>query len=151
MIVSSPTKYMFAARTLYIYDADTFKDVEVDLGFQVKLHDQDLRLFGINAYEVKRSKAKKIGDAHVAKGKAGRDAVRELLDKNAGWFLLQSVKGGKGKFGRWLAIIWFPVQVIIDTKGTLATDIDKMEVDGVMYANLNQWLVKEGHAWEREY
>ncbi len=124
--------YEYRAKVVSVYDADTIT-VDIDLGFGTWLHDQKLRLYGINAYEVRRNKARGIGDDHVAKGKDGRDWLR---DKIMGQFIkIKTHKDGKGKFGRWLADIyyWWDNGVVGD------------------FVHANKELVKLGHAWEQEY
>lgn len=86
--------YRYEARVTSVYDADTIT-VDIDLGFKAFLKDQKLRLYGIDAWEV-RGKER-------PKGLVGRDRLRELiLDKTV---VIDSHKDGKGKYGRWLASI----------------------------------------------
>ena len=69
-------KYNYRAIVKSVHDGDTFT-VDIDLGFGVWLKDQNIRLYGINAPEVKgefrslgftsrdRLSELKIGRAHV--------------------------------------------------------------------------------------
>ena len=87
--------YEYSAKIIDVYDGDTFT-FEVDLGFSITVKEK-LRLYGINTPEVRGSE--KIF------GKEVRDHVRELiLDKNV---KIQVYK--EGKFGRWIADVWFDV------------------------------------------
>ena len=88
-------KYQYKAIVKSVYDGDTLR-VDIDLGFGVWMHDQSIRLFGINAPEIKGS-ARSLGIT-------SRDRLTELvLNKE---ILLETIKDKKEKFGRWLGIIF---------------------------------------------
>lgn len=99
-----------------IYDGDTIS-VTIDHGFGLMVERISLRLFGINAPEVR--------GAEKEQGKVTRDWLRGRLckpdtvfdrwgyitDGSQNFINLQTVKVGKnaqakGKFGRYLAILW---------------------------------------------
>ena len=75
--INEDALYYYRAETTDVYDGDTVT-VNIDLGFSTWLHDQKLRLFGINAPEVKsnekdrgiksrdflRAKLKQVRDDH---------------------------------------------------------------------------------------
>ena len=76
-----------------VYDGDTVT-ADIDLGFEVWLRDQRLRLLNINTPEV-RGKSKK-------EGIVARDALRaRILGKEV---IIKSDR--KGKYGRWLVEIF---------------------------------------------
>ena len=80
-----------------VYDGDTIT-VDLDLGFGIWLRDQKIRLFGINAPEVR-------GESRE-RGLVVRDWVREQILGEA----IQLVTIGndkKGKYGRWLGIVLY--------------------------------------------
>lgn len=109
--------YVYRADVLDVYDADTLT-LLVDLGFDIHMR-QKVRLFGIDAWEVRGSER--------PKGLAARNRVRELLSE--GTVLFRSIKDGSritGKYGRYLAVIYVR--------------------QGGAYINLNDLLVEEGHA-----
>lgn len=86
--------YQYNAYVTKVYDGDTIT-VDIDLGFNIIMKGQTLRLFGINTPEV-RGKER-------AEGLISRDWLREkILGKN---ITFDSVKDSKGKYGRWLADI----------------------------------------------
>lgn len=86
--------YNYKADITAVYDGDTVT-VDFDLGFGIKMHRQKIRLYGINAPEMR-------GKEKVA-GKASRDALRELiLGKEV---TIQTFRDKKGKYGRWLGVI----------------------------------------------
>lgn len=87
--------YEYKAFVKKVYDGDTVT-VDIDLGFEVMLVNQKIRLYGINTPEV-RGKSKEEGIK-----------VRNLLkDKISNkWVTIKTHKDKKGKFGRWLADIY---------------------------------------------
>ena len=87
--------YEYRAYVKKVYDGDTVT-VDIDLGFDVVLQSQKIRLLKINAPEV-RGKSR-------PEGLVSRDALREkVLDK---WITIKTKKDKKGKFGRWLGELW---------------------------------------------
>ena len=85
--------YEYRAKVTAVYDGDTVT-VDIDLGFEVWLRDQRVRLLNVNTPEV-RGKSKK-------EGIIARDALRQrILDKEV------TVKSDRrGKYGRWLVEIF---------------------------------------------
>jgi len=88
--------YEYHAWVRSIYDADTIR-FDIDLGFGTRLINQSVRLFGIDAWEV-RGPERPLGIQ-------ARDAVAVLLIKGD-LVTLQTYKDKKGKYGRWLADIY---------------------------------------------
>lgn len=133
------TLYHYKAIITDIYDADTIT-VDISLGCGVWLRGQKLRLFGINAPEM-RGPEKKAGTV-------SRDWLRGqlkilLLDMATNSYLpikslkfeevmIETIKDKTGKFGRLLAIIF------------------KRNESG-KWINLNELMVKMGYAVKREY
>ena len=153
MQIKRLSKYMFPAivgtdsRDSGVYDADTIY-CDLSLGFGVKYENQTFRLYGINAYEVRRNASKGIAEEHVKKGKLGRDETRNLMPDGTE-IMIESIKDGKGKYGRYLAIVYVPVEsnpINLDGIRLLAVDSD----DPTHFC-LNDWLVREGHAWVQKY
>ena len=103
--------YEYRAFVRKVYDGDTVT-VDIDLGFDVVLKSQKIRLLGINAPEVRGSQR--------PEGLKSRDALREKIGSK--WVSIKTQKDKKGKYGRWLGVIY----------------IDE--------ACVNDWLIKEGHA-----
>ena len=77
-----------------VHDGDTFT-VDIDLGFGVWLKDQIIRLYGINAPEVK-------GEFRSL-GFTSRDRLSELTINKE--IILETIKDKKEKYGRWLGIV----------------------------------------------
>lgn len=87
--------YEYRAYVKAVYDGDTIT-VDVDLGLNTWLHDQKLRLYGINAPELR-------GDDRSA-GLVVRDWLRErILGKTV---TIKTYKDKTEKYGRWLADVW---------------------------------------------
>lgn len=117
--------YTYKAEVTGVYDGDTIT-VDIDLGFHTWRRDEKLRLWGINAPEL-RGKNKKAGYA-------SRDWLRgQILNQKV---IIQTVatkhgKDKRGKYGRYLAIVF-------------------KQVDDECI-NLNQELIKKGYAVEHDY
>jgi micrococcal nuclease len=94
-VVTPP--YIYRALCVSVYDGDTIT-VDVDLGFGVWMHGQKLRLFGINAPEVR-------GDEREA-GLESRDALRAMLPAGKP-IVIATKRDRKGKYGRWLAEVFY--------------------------------------------
>lgn len=109
-------QYTYTAHVISVYDGDTIR-VDIDLGFGVWLHNQTLRLYGINAPEVR-------GKERPA-GLRTRDALRAKI--NGKQIKIRTHKDKKGKYGRWLADVFFDSE------------------------HLNTWLIVEGLAKAKSY
>jgi len=90
--------YEYKATIIDIYDADTMT-LEIDLGFNIKITEK-VRLYGIDTPELrtKNKQEKKLGYE-------ARDYLRNLLlDKDV---TIQTIKDKKGKFGRYLVVVYY--------------------------------------------
>jgi len=85
--------YEYLSKIVSVYDGDTVR-ADIDLGFGVWLQNQKIRLFGIDAPEMRGS------DREKAKGKESRDWLRDQLKGQA--VTIQTIRDRKGKYGRWL-------------------------------------------------
>ena len=118
--------YTYEARVTHTYDADTWT-MDIDLGFNIWVKEEDIRLYAVNTQEIKKSKAKGITAADVQDGYACRDAALRLMGLNPLEYRRiarkQSIRGpptvvietfyeteGTGKYGRTLAIVWVPTE-----------------------------------------
>ena len=95
----APDSFVYNATLDRIIDGDTF-DCILDLGFDVKLHKQRVRLAGIDTPE-SRINTKRYPKRAKEKimGKAAKERLKELC---VGKFKVKSL--GKGKYGRILGI-----------------------------------------------
>ena len=116
-LLHDPYLYHALVRPMDVYDGDSVT-ASIDLGFGVWLHDQKLRLWGINAPEVRGASRKK--------GQQARDHLKSLLPEDGNVYI-RSHKDAKGKYGRWLA------EIIVQVAPGSVT-------------NVNSSLVAAGHA-----
>jgi len=87
--------YEYNCKLRRVVDGDTI-DVEVDLGFDVWVHER-VRMYGINTPE---SRTKDLWEKEL--GKAAKSRLLELLPPT---FKLRTEKDAKGKFGRILGTL----------------------------------------------
>lgn len=88
--------YHYRATIKSVYDADTIR-VDWDLGAGILLKNEPLRLYGINAPEMR-------GDERE-QGLISRDALRAKIPAGAE-VIIKTVQDKKGKYGRYLAEIY---------------------------------------------
>lgn len=89
----APDAFVYNCQLDRVIDGDTF-DCIIDLGFDVKLHKQRVRLSGIDTPE---SRTKDLAEKKL--GLAAKERLKELCVGN---FKIKSL--GKGKYGRILGI-----------------------------------------------
>lgn len=112
--------YTYHAEVTEVIDGDTVR-ANIDLGFHIWVRDEKLRLYAIDAPELRRYGAgAKVTDEEKAAGKAAKAALVELIEGRE--ITLCTVQDGKGKYGRYLAQIYL----------------------GDLY--VNQWMIDQGHA-----
>ena len=100
--------YEYKAHVVSVYDGDTLR-ADIDLGFGVWLKNQSIRWLKIDTPEVR-------GEERES-GLVSRDRVRELiLDKDV---ILKTYKDDKGKYGRWLAEVYFIDTEIIEWSNSI--------------------------------
>ena len=93
MAKKAPDAFVYNATLERIVDGDSF-DCCLDLGFDVKLHKQRVRLHGIDTPE---SRTRDLAEKKL--GLAAKERLKELC---TGKFKIKSL--GKGKYGRILGI-----------------------------------------------
>jgi|TARA_R110002050_G_scaffold77662_5_gene165762 micrococcal nuclease len=89
----APDAFVYNCELDRVIDGDTF-DCIIDLGFDVKLHKQRVRLHGIDTPE---SRTRDLAEKKL--GLAAKERLKELC---VGKFKIKSL--GKGKYGRILGI-----------------------------------------------
>ena len=92
-MANNPDAFVYQAELERVVDGDTV-DVTLDLGFDVKLHKQRVRLHGIDTPE---SRTRNLAEKKL--GLAAKERLKELY---VGRFKVKSL--GKGKYGRVLGI-----------------------------------------------
>ena len=95
--------YHYRAKVIDVYDGDSIK-VEIDLGFGVHQTPVTLRLYGLNAPEVR--------GAQRQEGLVSRDWLRaKILGEKV---TIKTIRDKKGKYGRYLAVVFLGDQNIND-------------------------------------
>ena len=115
--------YTYKIKLDRVIDGDTI-DAYIDLGFKVSVKKR-IRFMGINTPE---SRTRDLEEK--ARGLAAKDRVKQLLE---GCNTIQLKSYGVGKYGRCLGELHIDV---VDGKECLTLE------------NVNQLLIKEGHAVE---
>lgn len=87
--------YNYKASVIKVYDGDTIT-VDVDLGFNMIMRKQKVRLLGIDTPEVR-------GEEREA-GLVSRDRLRELILGKE--IVMRTYRDKSGKYGRWLATVY---------------------------------------------
>jgi len=115
--------YTYKIKLDRVVDGDTI-DAHIDLGFDVSVKKR-IRFMGINTPE---SRTRDLEEK--ARGLAAKDRVKQLLE---GADVIQLESHGVGKYGRCL--------------GELSIDVVDGK-QGLTLVNVNELLIKEGHAVE---
>lgn len=115
------TLYHYKAVVTSVYDGDTCT-VDIDLGLHTWIRGEKLRLYRINAPELKGKER--------PKGLKSRDFLRSKIEGKE--VTIETIKDKKGKFGRYLAEVW-------------------LEEKTGKYTNINDLIVKEGFAVYKKY
>jgi micrococcal nuclease len=96
--------YKYKAHITKIYDGDT-PTADISLGFGVIIKNQKIRLFGIDTPELKGG-----SEEDKKHGYQARDfLIEKILNKDVTLHTIKTKNNEdkKGKFGRWLAIIFY--------------------------------------------
>ena len=88
--------FTYRAIVRSIYDGDTIR-VDLDLGLGTWVHNQPLRLQGIDTPEVRGPEREQ--------GLLSRDWLRRRTPPGT-VVVVQTLKDAKGKYGRYLAVLW---------------------------------------------
>lgn len=87
--------YWYRALVTNVVDGDTI-DVTIDLGLRVSIHERRIRLYGINAPELK-------GET-LSKGQQSKAwLIKAVLAKQV---TIRTIKDGDDKYGRLLGDVW---------------------------------------------
>lgn len=113
--------YHYRALITDIYDGDTCT-VDIDLGLNTWVRGEKIRLYRINAPELR-------GVERPA-GLLARDFFRDLVEGKE--ITIQTIKDRKEKYGRYLGEVWF-------------------KDDAGEWQNVNDLLVAKGHAHYQDY
>ena len=129
--------YEYRVKNIRVIDGDTV-DVDIDLGFDVWMKKQRIRLYNIDTPESRtRDKIEKVF------GLASKKRLEEILSMSDD-IILRSVQDARGKFGRILGDF-----VIDDLSGTCG-DLLCAEGYAVRYTGQNKKEVQEEHLKNRD-
>lgn len=103
--------YRYIGTAQKVYDGDTITKMTLHLGFGAQLVEEQIRLFGINTFEMRDSKYHTRTEEEKQKAIFARDLLRDLtIGKQS---MLKTyptskykTKDKKGKYGRWLADVY---------------------------------------------
>lgn len=129
--------YEYACIIKRIVDGDTV-DVDIDLGFNIWVHNERIRLYGIDTPEFRTSdKIEKVFGTYA------KNYVEEILPVGSKQ-ILKTTKDEGGKYGRILG------DFIFDDEKTLVEKMIEERV-GVTYHAENKSLIIEKHEENRKY
>lgn len=96
-----PPQFVYRAIVIDVYDGDTIT-LDIDLGFGVWIKGQKIRLYGIDAPELRLEEREE--------GLKTRDWLRDLiLNKEV---VIETLKDKKEKYGRWLGKIYYNSELV---------------------------------------
>lgn len=87
--------YFYKAEVKSVYDGDTLR-ADLDLGLGIFVHNESIRLNGLNAPEVR--------GADKARGFESRDYLIKLVSNHT--VVVETIKDDREKYGRLLGNIW---------------------------------------------
>lgn len=88
--------YVYDVQVVSVYDGDTL-NVDIDLGFSIWIKDKSLRLYGLDAPEVR--------GATRDQGIVVRNWLRQKIEQGE-TVLIESISDQPDKYGRYLAILY---------------------------------------------
>ncbi len=93
--------YQYQAVIQKIIDGDTF-EIDIDLGLSIWVHNERIRLFGVDTPEVY---GVKMGSPEWVLGNKASEFVKSVLHQNDE-IIVETVKDKKEKYGRYLAVVY---------------------------------------------
>lgn len=105
---SGLTPYTYPATVTAVHDGDTIT-ADIDLGFDVVLRDQKIRLYGINSPELKIRVAGK--EVPNKPGLESKTNLEKLIGPLPAKVVIESYRDRKEKYGRYLATVWSSVNL----------------------------------------
>jgi len=96
--------YQYSAIIHKVVDGDTLS-IDIDLGLSVWLHDEKIRLYGVNTPEVYGVKK---GSPEWERGNKASEFVKaNLKEKDA--IIIETIKDKKEKYGRYLGVVYIKI------------------------------------------
>ncbi|WP_339734442.1 thermonuclease family protein [uncultured Sunxiuqinia sp.] len=126
--------YQYQAEIQRIVDGDTY-DIDIDLGLSVWVRNERVRLYGVDTPEVYG--VKRDSEEYLL-GVAASGFVKSLVKKGT-LAIVETIKDSKGKYGRYLVVLYVRVP------GELLAGHDNIRAIADFYC-LNDLLVAKGMA-----
>lgn len=122
--------YQYRAEVQKVYDGDTITKANIDLGFGIKIEEQNIRLYGIDTKEMRDSKNNKRTDRDKLDAVLAKELLIHVTDNCQS--ILRTYKTSssddkdkKGKYGRWLADVYAPTLKFHDLPPELKQKLDE--------------------------
>ncbi len=96
--------YQYQAVIQKVVDGDTY-EIDIDLGLTVWVRNERIRLYGVNTPEVYGVKK---DSPEYLQGKAASDFVKSII-KKGDLAIVETLKDAKGKYGRYLGVVYVRV------------------------------------------
>jgi micrococcal nuclease len=100
--------FQYSAIIRKVVDGDTIA-IDIDLGLSVWVHNEKVRLYGVNTPEVYGVKK---GSEEWERGMKASEFVKAYLKENDK-VIIETIKDNKEKYGRYLALIFFKIDPLI--------------------------------------
>lgn len=100
--------FQYQVQMQRVVDGDTYR-IDIDLGFSIWVKNETIRLYGVNTPEVYGVKKE---SEEYAMGKKASDFAKSLI-KKGDWGIVETLKDDKGKYGRYLAVLYIKVDADI--------------------------------------
>jgi micrococcal nuclease len=126
--------YQYNAVIRKVVDGDTV-EIDIDLGLSAWVHNEKIRLYGIDTPEVYGVKK---GSTEWERGNLASEFVKKYLIEND-QAIIETIKDKKEKYGRYLALIYIKIDQSILTGLTGIRSIDD-------FYCLNDILIAKGLA-----
>ena len=126
--------YQYNAIIQKVVDGDTI-EINIDLGLSAWVHNEKIRLYGIDTPEVYGVKK---GSAEWERGNLASEFVKKYLVEN-NQVIIETIKDKKEKYGRYLAVIFIQIDQ------SVLTGLTEIRNIGDFYC-LNDILIAKGLA-----
>jgi len=126
--------YQYNAVIRKVVDGDTV-EIDIDLGLSAWVHNEKIRLYGIDTPEVYGVKK---GSAEWERGNQASEFVKKHLIENDK-VIIETIKDKREKYGRYLALIYVKVEQ------SILADLTGIRNNGDFYC-LNDILIAKGLA-----
>lgn len=126
--------YQYNAVIRKVVDGDTV-EIDIDLGLSAWVHNEKIRLYGIDTPEVYGVKK---GSAEWERGNLASEFVKKYLIEND-QVIIETIKDKKEKYGRYLAVIYIQIDQ------SVLTGLPDIRSIGDYYC-LNDMLIAKGLA-----